>query len=93
MRHDPQERAITVVTMSLIGSASSAGLNVLVWKTSEAPRFFKGYVFTCAVAVSMVIVATIILPLYKKDERKHATENGILLYNSAKGEVPPTLPN
>lgn len=92
MRHNPQERAITVVTMSLIGSATSAGLSVLVWKTSEAPRFLKGYSFTSGISVAMVVVATIILPLYKRDERKHAHENGVLVYNSAKGEAPPLPP-
>lgn len=88
MRHNPQQRAITVVSMNLIGQASTAVLSVLVWKTSEAPRFHKGFSFTAAVAVSMIVWATVMLPFYKKEERKHALENGILLYNSNTDEAP-----
>ncbi|VVT55467.1 uncharacterized protein SAPINGB_P004611 [Magnusiomyces paraingens] len=92
MRHNPQHRAITVVSMNMIGQATTAFTSVLVWKTVEAPRFLKGYSFTGTVAFVMMIWGTLILPLYKKEERKYAHEQGILLYNSAKGEVPPEIP-
>ncbi|VVT55669.1 uncharacterized protein SAPINGB_P004686 [Magnusiomyces paraingens] len=88
MRHDPQQRAITIVSMNLIGQASSAVLSILVWKTSEAPRFKKGFSFVSAVSITIMIWATIMLPFYKKDERKHALENRIIVYNSKSDEVP-----
>ncbi|VVT55469.1 uncharacterized protein SAPINGB_P004612 [Magnusiomyces paraingens] len=92
MRHNPQQRAITVVSINMIGQATTAFTSVLVWKTVEAPRYLKGYSFTCTVIVVMMIWTTLMLPFYKKDERKHAHEQGILLYNSAKGETPPSVP-
>lgn len=91
-RHNPQVRAITAVSMNMFGQATTAFTSVLVWKTVEAPRYLKGYSFTATSAFVMIIWASVILPLYKKDERKHAHENGILLYNSALGELPPVPP-
>lgn len=92
-RHHPQQRAITVVSMNMLGQASTAFTSVLVWKTVEAPRYLKGYSFTATATFCLMIWITIILPFYKKDERNNAEENHILLYNSAKGEVPPTIPS
>lgn len=92
-RHNPQRRAITVINMNMIGQATTAVSSAFVWKTVEAPRYLKGYSFTAAGAFVMILCAVAILPLYKRDERKYAYQNKILLYNSAKGEprpVPPT---
>lgn len=91
-RHNPQQRAITVVSMNMIGQASTALTSAFVWKTVEAPRYLKGYSFTATATFCMMIWATLILPLYKRDEKRHAPESHILVYNSAKGELPPTPP-
>lgn len=95
-RHNPQHRAITVVSMNMIGQASTALTSAFVWKTVDQPRFLKGFSFTATATFCMILWASFfLLPMYKREERKHAAENHILVYNSAKGEeppLPPTLP-
>ncbi|KAJ1539577.1 putative permease [Saccharomyces cerevisiae] len=46
-RRDAQTRAITLVTMNIMAQSSTAWISVLVWKTEEAPRYFKGVQFHC----------------------------------------------
>lgn len=91
-RHNPQERAIITITMNMIGQATAAWTSILVWKTVEAPRYLKGFSFTAANAFCLMAWAAVILALYKKEEKKYAAENRILIYNSANGELPPTIP-
>lgn len=91
-RENPQVRAIILVTMNMIGQASTALTAAFVWQTEDAPRFLKGYSFTAASAFSMMVTAVIVLVYYKKQERKWAYQNHILLYNSDLGEVPPVPP-
>lgn len=91
-RSTPQQRAITTISLNMFGQASTAWTPLLVWKTVEAPRFLKGFTFTAACAFSVIVMAFIILVLYKRDERKRAYENGILVYNSALGEEIPSPP-
>ena len=91
-RSTPQQRAITTISLNMFGQASTAFTAVLVWKTSEAPRFLKGFSFAASCAFAIIPVSFIILVLYKREERKRAAENGILVYNSALGEDIPTPP-
>lgn len=91
MRFNPQRRAITVMSMHIVGQISAAIASLVFWPTAEGPRFLKGYVFAAACSLVLIIMATVLLPLYQRDERKYASENGILVYNSAKGEVPPIV--
>lgn len=92
MRHNPQKRAIIIIAMNLIAQTSTTITSLFIWKTSEAPRFLKGYTTSAATSLVIILAATFILPYNKKEERKHAADNGILLYNSALGEDPPSLP-
>lgn len=91
LRADPQRRAITLISMNIVSHIVSAIASVFVWKTSEGPRFLKGYCYAVACSFAFIVGVTVFLPLYKKDERKYAAQNGILLYNSKKGELPPTI--
>lgn len=93
LKHNQQQRAIVTICMNMFGQASTAWTAVLVWKTSEAPRFLKGYTFAACCAFSQILVSIWILILYKRDERKKAFENGIILYNSANGDTRPEIPN
>ena len=77
--------------MNMWGQVSTAWISLLVWKTVEAPRYLKGYIFTTCCAFMVMVICTIILILYKRDERARAAENGIYLYNSAKGEPKPVI--
>uniref|UniRef100_A0A060SWU6 ARAD1A08228p n=1 Tax=Blastobotrys adeninivorans TaxID=409370 RepID=A0A060SWU6_BLAAD len=89
-RHDPQERSIVLVTSNILAQAFSAWISVLVWKTSEAPRYLKGFTFTATCAFLLIVFAFLVLWLYKREEKKNARRNGIILYNSALGEDPET---
>lgn len=91
MRHSPQQRAITTICMNLFGQASTAWTSVLVWKTIEAPRFLKGYTFAACCAFSICLTCIVALVLYKRDERRKATENGVLVYDTRRGESEPVL--
>ncbi|VBB82948.1 Permease, putative [Yarrowia lipolytica] len=94
-RHDPQVRAIILMIMNMMAQTSTAWISVLVWKTSEAPRYLKGFTFTACSAFCLMIWTMVVLYFYKRDERQHAKENGIVLYNSSTGEglehVPETI--
>lgn len=92
-RDDPQIRAIITISMNMLGQSSTALTSAFVWKTIEAPRYLKGFSFTSAATVCYMITAFIVLLFYKRDERKNAHKNGILIYNSKNGELPPEIPS
>lgn len=79
MRHDPQEYAIVVVAMNMIGQSSSAWVSVLVFPTVESPRFPKGFGTCAACAAGCAIGAIVLLYFYKRDERRICHKNGIIL--------------
>ncbi|RDW32730.1 major facilitator superfamily domain-containing protein [Yarrowia lipolytica] len=81
MRRDPQHYAIVLVMMNMLGQSSSAWVSVLVFPTSEAPRFRKGYGTCAACACCCAIIAVVILYFYKRDEKRDCLRNGILLVN------------
>ncbi|GEQ68094.1 hypothetical protein JCM33374_g1760 [Metschnikowia sp. JCM 33374] len=81
-RRDAEKRAVVLVAMNTLASASTAWMSVIVFKTSEAPRFLKGYSFAATSAFGVSLWTLVVLYFYKKEERKYARENGIVLYNS-----------
>lgn len=88
MRHNPQQRAITVVSINMIGQATTAFTSVLVWKTVEAPRYLKGYSFTCTVIVVMMIWTTLMLPFYKKMSASMHMNKAFCCITRPKGRLP-----
>ncbi|CCD27491.1 putative permease SEO1 NDAI_0K03000 [Naumovozyma dairenensis CBS 421] len=88
-RRNAQERSITLVVMNILAQSSTAWLSVLVWKTSESPRYLKGFTFTACCAFCLSLWTFVVLYFYKRDEKKHAKENGIILYNSSLGDNKP----
>ena len=89
-RRNLKERNVVLVSMNILAQQSTAWISVLVWKTVEAPRFLKGFSFTASSGVALSIWTIVVLWFYKREERLHAKENGIILYNSAKD--PESLP-
>lgn len=81
-RRDAQKRAVVLVVMNMLAQASTAWMSVIVWKTVEAPRYLKGYSFTASSAFALLVWTLVVLYFYKKQERKHALQNGIVLFNS-----------
>ncbi|KAM9892774.1 hypothetical protein OXX69_011909, partial [Metschnikowia pulcherrima] len=81
-RRDAQKRAVVLVIMNSLGLGSTAWMSVIVWRTVEAPRFLKGYSFTAASAFGLCIWTLVVMYFYRKQERRYARQNGIVLYNS-----------
>ncbi|KAK5781440.1 hypothetical protein RI543_000987 [Arxiozyma heterogenica] len=87
-RRDVHSRAVILVVMNMLAQTSTAWINVLVWKTSEAPRFPKGFIWVAVASFCLSIWTFVVLYFYKRDEKRNAKDNGIIIYNSAKGETP-----
>lgn len=88
-RKDIRERQVVLVSMNILAQQSTAWISVLVWKTVESPRFLKGYSFTASSGVALSIWTLVVLWFYKREERRGAKENGIILYNSKHGDHEP----
>lgn len=92
-RRDAQKRAVTLVFMNMLAQSSTAWMSVIVWKTKEAPRYLKGYSFTATSGFCLSLWTLVVLWFYKKQERKFARQNGIVLYNSNTDPEPQLLQN
>ena len=68
LKHDVEERAITLIIMNAIAQSTTAWTPLLVFKTAEAPRFRKGYPFVAANAGCLIIMTWIVRYLHKKQE-------------------------
>jgi len=87
LRKDPQERAITFILLYSISQSTSVWISKLSWETIDAPRYTVGYGVTLGFVIFLAIITIVTLYYYKRDERKRARENGIVLYNSKTGDV------
>ncbi|RDW22826.1 major facilitator superfamily domain-containing protein [Yarrowia lipolytica] len=81
-RHNAQERAIILLLVNTVAQTCQTWTSVLVFKTVESPRFLKGYCFCAAFSLILVGMVFVMLFFYKRQERKDARLNGIVLYNS-----------
>ncbi|KAH3666659.1 hypothetical protein WICMUC_005476 [Wickerhamomyces mucosus] len=91
MRNDPQERAIVLCFSNMFANQSTAWLGRLTFPTSEGPKFKRGYIFATVVDVLVIIWVWITFFFYKREEKKNAKKNGIILYNTKTGDVPPEV--
>ncbi|CCH44611.1 putative transporter SEO1 [Wickerhamomyces ciferrii] len=91
LRKDPQERAITFILLYSISQSTNVWIVKLIWPTVDAPRYTVGYGTTLAFVFYLIIVTLITLYYYKRDEERIARENGIVLYNSQTGDIPPEV--
>lgn len=89
LRHDANLRSIEWNVAFLFGTQSYAWISKLIWPTVDAPRYKTGFTATAIFSSFMLMCMIVGLIFYKRDERKRAAENGIILYNSAKGDVVP----
>lgn len=85
-RRDAQARSVTLVIMNMLAQTSTAWISVLVWKTVEAPRYLKGFTWTAVASFCLSAWTFVVLWFYKRDEKRNARANGIVLYNSKTGE-------
>ncbi|TVY46174.1 putative transporter [Lachnellula occidentalis] len=75
LRHDATERSVILTFMNLFAQSTTAWTGVLVFPTSEGPRFLKGWTF-CAVNSFLLVVCTyaVIGPMARRQERKLEVE-------------------
>ena len=57
MRSSPAERAFTLVLINTVAQSTQAWTPLLVFKTTEAPKFPKGYPFCLANSISLMLLA------------------------------------
>lgn len=55
LRHNTQERSFTLVFMNLIAQSTTAWTPLLVFKTSEGPRWLKGWIYSATMAFLLVV--------------------------------------
>ncbi|CAR26347.1 ZYRO0B07612p [Zygosaccharomyces rouxii] len=89
LRFNPQVKAVTWIAIYSISQSTYAWIPKLAWPTTDAPRFKRGYVVSIVFGTIYLLWTFVVLFFYKRNEKKHALGNGIILYNSDKGEEPP----
>ncbi|AET38457.1 Vht1p Ecym_2758 [Eremothecium cymbalariae DBVPG len=85
LRHDPQVKAISWIIIYSVSQSTYNWVSVLVWKTVDAPQFKLGYRAAFIFTFLLGAWTFVILYFYKKNERKVALDNRIILYNTKKG--------
>ena len=70
LRYSPSERALALVILNTVSQSTTAWTPLLVFKTVEGPRFTKGYSFTLACAICLIIFSHVIWHAIRWDERR-----------------------
>ncbi|CCF59004.1 hypothetical protein KAFR_0F04090 [Kazachstania africana CBS 2517] len=89
LRFDPQVKAITWIAIYSFSQSTYAWIPNLAWPTTESPKFKTGYTTSLVFGAIYGLWTFVVLFFYKRNEKRHALGNGIILYNSSKGETPP----
>ncbi|CAI4471074.1 BGP_1a_G0020090.mRNA.1.CDS.1 [Saccharomyces cerevisiae] len=89
LRFDPQVKAITWIAIYSFSQSTYAWIPTLAWPTVESPRFKTGYTVSLIFGAIYGLWTFVVLFFYKRNEKKHALGNGIILYDSNKGEELP----
>lgn len=58
LRHNVEERALTLIMMTAIATSTNAWIPLLVFPTVESPRFPKGYPYALANVVCLILMAS-----------------------------------
>lgn len=82
LRRDMRKRAVVMVWLNMFGQAAYTWMSVIMWKTVEEPRYLHGFTWTACSAFSFAMLCPVAMFLYKRQEKKFALQNGIVLYNS-----------
>lgn len=68
LRNNTEERALTLVFMTVIGQSTNVWIPLLVYPTVEAPKFPVGYKTSATMAVSMLIMTQIVRIISNREE-------------------------
>ncbi|KAF2845156.1 MFS general substrate transporter [Plenodomus tracheiphilus IPT5] len=74
LSYSPAERSVALVLANTLAQSTTAWTPLLVFKTTEAPRFHKGYPFVLANSVCLILLAHVI-NFYVKKRKGKATDN------------------
>ncbi|KAI5954582.1 hypothetical protein KGF54_002357 [Candida jiufengensis] len=85
-RFDHRQRQVLLVSMNIIAQTFSIWISRLIWPTVEAPRYLKGFSTITAFTFMLIVWTILVLYLYKRQERAHAKENGIIFINDQSDE-------
>jgi hypothetical protein len=55
LRHNVKKRALTLILITAIATSTNAWVSLLVFPTVEAPRFKKGFPYTAAMVICLVL--------------------------------------
>ncbi|GAB7353446.1 hypothetical protein MBLNU459_g3910t1 [Dothideomycetes sp. NU459] len=77
LRHDEQERAITLVIMNTVAQSTTAWTGILTFPTVEAPNYRKGYSFCAACSVSLILFTPFVAYLHRRQERRVNQQDAI----------------
>ena len=80
---------MTWIAIYSFSQSTYAWIPNLAWQTTESPRFKTGYIVSLIFGAIYGLWTFVVLYLYKRNEKRHALGNGIIIYDSSKGEVPP----
>ncbi|VEU21998.1 DEKNAAC102986 [Brettanomyces naardenensis] len=81
-RQDNEVRAVAWMVIYIFGLQSSVWISRLVWPTVESPRFPKGFSTCAAFSLGFDLLLVFAYFLFKRDEKRAATKNGVFVYNS-----------
>ncbi len=68
LRHNVEERALTLILMTAIATSTQAWVPLLVYPTVEAPRFHKGYPYSAAMVVGLVAMTQVVRVVHNREE-------------------------
>ncbi|KIM97105.1 hypothetical protein OIDMADRAFT_44041 [Oidiodendron maius Zn] len=68
LRHNVEERALTLILMTAIATSTNAWIPLLVYPTVEAPRFPKGYPYSAANVICLILMTQVVRVIYNKEE-------------------------
>lgn len=68
LRHNVEERALTLIMMTAIATSTNAWIPLLVFPTVESPRFRKGYPYALANVVCLILMTQVVRYIYNKEE-------------------------
>lgn len=91
LRLDPQVKAVTWIAIYSFSQSTYAWIPTLAWQTIESPKFRTGYTVSIIFGTIYGAWTFVVLYFYKRNEKKHALGNGIILYDSSKGEDIPSF--
>ncbi|KAF4483534.1 large neutral amino acid transporter [Fusarium agapanthi] len=87
LRHNNEERALTLILMTAIATSTQAWIPLLVYPTVEAPRFPKGYVYSATMVVLLVAMTQVIRVVYGSHGERVRARRVSLSDESEDGEI------